>query len=148
MQVILLIYLKTKFNMKRTLRLILGDQLNHQHSWFTEKNDTTFYIMMEMRQETDYVHHHIQKIIAFFTAMRAFSEHLREQGHQVIYLKLDDKNNTQSLTKNLDNYLQSLDIQHFEYQQPDEYRLDSQLKEFIKEHQFILEESYSVLNIL
>ena len=141
MQVILLIHLKTKFNMKRTLRLILGDQLNHQHSWFTEKNDSTFYIMMEMRQETDYVHHHIQKIIAFFTAMRAFSEHLHEQGHQVIYLKLDDKNNTQSFTKNLNNYLQSLDIQHFEYQQPDEYRLDSQLKEFIKEHPFILEES-------
>ena len=127
--------------MKRTLRLILGDQLNHQHSWLEEKNDSTFYIMMEMRQETDYVHHHIQKIIAFFMAMRAFAEHLRKQGHQVIYLKLDDENNTQSLTKNLDNYLQSLDIEKFEYQQPDEYRLDLQVKEFVKYSEFVKESS-------
>jgi deoxyribodipyrimidine photolyase-related protein len=118
------------FFMKRTLRLILGDQLNHQHSWFTEQNENVFYVMMEMRQETDYVNHHIQKIIAFFTAMRNFAEHLRTQGHQVIYLKLDDENNTQSLIKNLDKIIQELDIEAFEYQQPDEYRLNEQLKNY------------------
>jgi deoxyribodipyrimidine photolyase-related protein len=116
--------------MKRTLRLILGDQLNHQHSWFESTNVNIFYVMMEMRQETDYVHHHIQKIIAFFTAMRAFSEQLQKQGHQIIYLKLDDKNNTQSLTQNLDKIIQNNDIQIVEYQQPDEYRLSEQLKNY------------------
>ena len=116
--------------MKPTLHLILGDQLNHEHSWFTEKDDSAFYVLMEMRQETDYVAHHVQKVIAFFTAMRAFAKHLREQGHQVIYLKLDDPNNTQSLTKNLDWLIQQHGIEAFEYQEPDEYRLDEQLKAY------------------
>lgn len=116
--------------MKRTLRLILGDQLNHQHSWYQQTNAHVFYVMMEMRQETDYVNHHIQKVIAFFTAMRAFAEHLQACGHQVIYLKLDDENNTQSLTENLNKILQELDIEHFEYQQPDEYRLSEQLSNY------------------
>jgi deoxyribodipyrimidine photolyase-related protein len=114
--------------MKKTLRLILGDQLNHQHSWFESADENVFYVMMEIRQETDYVHHHIQKIIAFFTAMRTFSEHLRTQGHQVIYLKLNDEFNTQSLTQNLEKIIQELDIETFEYQQPDEYRLSEQLR--------------------
>ena len=116
--------------MIKTLRLILGDQLNHQHSWFNQTDSNVHYVMMEMRQETDYVRHHIQKIIAFFTAMRTFTDELRTQGHKVIYLKLDDKKNTQSLTKNLLKIIQELDIQMFEYQLPDEYRLDEQLKGF------------------
>jgi len=37
----------------RKLRLILGDQLNSQHSWFLEANENVTYCMFEMRQETD-----------------------------------------------------------------------------------------------
>ena len=50
----------------KIVRLILGDQLNQQHSWFNEVNDDVTFIMAEMRQETDYVKHHIQKIVGFF----------------------------------------------------------------------------------
>ena len=64
-----------------TLRLILGDQLNHNHSWFQNPQKGVHYLMMEMRQETDYVTHHIQKVCAFFfyshAALRWFS---RESG--------------------------------------------------------------------
>lgn len=67
--------------MKKTLRLILGDQLNYRHSWFNEASDDVFYMMMEMRQETDYVSHHIQKVVGFFSAMRAFKDDLEEKGH-------------------------------------------------------------------
>ena len=45
----------------KKLRLILGDQLNANHSWFQEVNPDTIYCFFEMRQETDYVQHHIQK---------------------------------------------------------------------------------------
>jgi len=45
----------------KTLRLLLGDQLNLQHSWFDEVNPNVMYVMAEMRQETDYVKHHIRK---------------------------------------------------------------------------------------
>jgi len=34
--------------------------------------------MMEMRQEADYVNHHIQKIVAFFSSMRAFAAQLEQ----------------------------------------------------------------------
>ena len=112
------------------LRLILGDQLNHNHTWFQEKNNDTIYLMMEMRQETDYVKHHIQKVIGFFTAMRFFAQSLENQGHNVIYLRLDDEQNEQSLTQNLELIIKQNQITHFEYQLPDEYRLDEQLKAF------------------
>lgn len=113
--------------MKKTLRLILGDQLNAQHSWY--KNDENcVYVMMEMRQETDYVNHHIQKVLAFFLAMRNFSEELRSRGKEVIYLNLDDKENQQELSANLLSIIQKKNIEHFEYQSPDEFRLDQQLR--------------------
>jgi Uncharacterized protein related to deoxyribodipyrimidine photolyase len=51
-----------------TLRLLLGDQLNPQHSWFATRDDGVVYVLMEVRQETDYVLHHAQKILAIFAA--------------------------------------------------------------------------------
>ena len=41
-----------------TLRLLLGDQLNPEHSWFATQDDGVVYVLMEVRQETDYVLHH------------------------------------------------------------------------------------------
>ncbi|MEX0996179.1 MAG: cryptochrome/photolyase family protein [Flavobacteriaceae bacterium] len=116
----------------KTLRLILGDQLNQNHSWFEEVNENTIYFMAEMRQETDYVTHHIQKVIAFFESMQNFSAHLKAQGHQIIYHKINEPENTQSLVKNLEKIIKENDITVFEYQLPDEYRLDKQLKDFCK----------------
>ncbi len=114
----------------KTLRLLLGDQLNRQHSWFNEVNDDMTYCLFEMRQETDYATHHIQKVVGFFTAMRRFAEELREQGHRIEYFTLDHPDNTQSLTDNLNFLIKKLDAQRFEYQLPDEWRLDVQLKDF------------------
>jgi deoxyribodipyrimidine photolyase-related protein len=116
----------------KTLRLILGDQLNSKHSWFTETNENVTYCLFEMRQETDYVTHHIQKVIGFFAAMRSFAEELESQGHNVIYFKINDENNTQSLVDNLSKLIEENTIELFEYQLPDEYRLDKQLTEFCK----------------
>ena len=47
----------------KTLRLILGDQLNTNHTWFKQPDDTVIYCLFEMLQETNYVTHHIQKVI-------------------------------------------------------------------------------------
>lgn len=122
--------MKRIFFMAKTLRLLLGDQLNSKHSWYDKTDDEVLYVLMEMRQETDYVVHHIQKVIAFFLSMRNFAAKLEEKGHQVIYLKLDDPENHQDLPKNLSALIKDHDIQCFEYQLPDEYRLDKQLKDF------------------
>lgn len=114
----------------KTLRLILGDQLNHEHSWFDKKSDDVLYVMAEMRQETDYVKHHIQKVVAFFQSMRNFAAHLEENGHQIKYYKISDENNPNELTTLLSNLISKEKIDLFEYQLPDEYRLDVQLNDF------------------
>ncbi|MGB5418581.1 cryptochrome/photolyase family protein, partial [Algibacter sp.] len=77
--------------------------------------------------------HHIQKVIGFFAAMRQFSEDLKTKNHNVIYLKINDENNKQSLTKNLSFLIQENNIEKFEYLFPDEYRLDKQLNDFCSE---------------
>ena len=85
--------------MSKTLRLILGDQLNSNHSWFSEVNSSVVYVMMEVRTETDYAKHHIQKAVGFFSAMRSFAESLQSANHTVIDIGLNDKNNLQSFDK-------------------------------------------------
>lgn len=117
----------------KTLRLILGDQLNIKHSWFKNQDDLVVYCLFEMRQETDYVVHHIQKVIGFFAAMRDFAETLKKAGHQVEYFKLDSEENTQNLKQNIELLISKYSIKNFEYQHPDEYRLDEQLKNICKE---------------
>jgi deoxyribodipyrimidine photolyase-related protein len=116
----------------KTLRLILGDQLNENHTWFEQPEKNVTYVLMEIRQETDYVAHHIQKVAAFFAAMRAFAERLREMGHRVIYLKLDDPQNRQTLSGNITALLRQKKFTDFEYLLPDEYRLDRQLQVLAK----------------
>ncbi len=111
-----------------TLRLILGDQLNPQHSWFTKVRPEVVYVLMEIRQETDYVLHHAQKIIAIFAGMRELARQLREAGHRVHYLAIDDPANQQSLGDNLSALITDYQAQVLEYQDPDEYRLDQQLQ--------------------
>jgi deoxyribodipyrimidine photolyase-related protein len=80
-----------------TLRLVLGDQLNPEHSWFRKVDLQVVYVLMEVRQETDYVLHHAQKILAIFAAMRDFARQLRADGHRVRYVSIDDASNRQSI---------------------------------------------------
>ena len=112
------------------LRLILGDQLHAGHPWFAQVDPGVCYVMMEMRQETDYAPHHIQKVVAFFAAMRAFSAARAAEGHRMHYIRLDDPANQQTLAANLDAVIEAVGATHFAYQLPDEYRLDQELKAY------------------
>jgi deoxyribodipyrimidine photolyase-related protein len=114
--------------MSKTLRLILGDQLNSNHSWFKTVDGSVTYVMMEIRSETDYAKHHIQKVVGIFAAMQDLKNNLLSQNHKVIYICLNDKNNLQSFEKNIQNLISEHDFKHFEYQFPDEYRVDLDLK--------------------
>jgi deoxyribodipyrimidine photolyase-related protein len=113
----------------KTIRLILGDQLNISHSWFKEIDDSVTYVLMEIRSETDYATHHIQKLIGFFGAMRNFVLELQEAGHKVIYFRLNDTENLQAFDKNCKALISKFNFTKFEYQLPDEYRVDEHLKE-------------------
>lgn len=113
----------------KTIRLILGDQLNQNHQWFEEINEDVVYVMAEVRQETDYVPHHLQKVVGIFFAMRSFANLLREAGHQVTYFNLDAADNPQSFKEIVAQVTKSEGAESFEYMEPDEYRLDQQLQE-------------------
>lgn len=115
------------------LRLILGDQLNLAHSWYAKVDSRVCYVLMQVRSETDYCQHHIQKLIGFFMAMEAFADALKAQGHRVICITLDAPNNQQSFIGNMRQLVKMLaeegtPVCRWRYQQPDEFRLDQQLQ--------------------
>ncbi|RQO68775.1 cryptochrome/photolyase family protein [Aquitalea sp. FJL05] len=110
------------------LRLILGDQLNLRHSWFSRVDDHVVYLLLELRQETDYVRHHAQKLLAVLAAMRDFAARLKAAGHRVRYVTLDHPSNRGTLEANLDALVQHYAASHFSWQLPDEWRLDQQLQ--------------------
>jgi deoxyribodipyrimidine photolyase-related protein len=116
-----------------TVRLILGDQLNSRHSWFERTDPDVVYLMAEMRQETDYVRHHIQKVVGFFAAMRAFKEEMTSRGHRFRYFRLDNADNPQHLTGVIRLAMEETGAKRFEYQRPDEYRLERMLADFAAE---------------
>lgn len=113
-----------------SLALVLGDQLNASHSWFTTVNTKRLLVLMEVRQETDYVRHHQQKILAFFAAMRAFATALAKVGHQVLYLSLDNPQNQHCFSSNLTLLSKAFAIEQIDLQQADEFRVDQQLQQF------------------
>ena len=110
-----------------TLRLILGDQLNPRHTWYQQVEPDTVHVLMEVQQETSYVLHHAQKVLAIFAAMRAFADHLRAQGHRVRHVAIDHASNRQGLTANLDALIAHHRATKVCYQAPDEWRLDDEL---------------------
>ncbi|MBS1565707.1 MAG: cryptochrome/photolyase family protein, partial [Bacteroidetes bacterium] len=114
----------------KTLRLILGDQLNYRHSWYKKCDADVAYLIMEMRQETDYVLHHAQKLIGFFAAMYNFAAWLRRRGHHVIHLLINDPDNRHDLGANIRYAMKRSGAVRFEYQLPDEYRLDRQIQQW------------------
>ena len=111
-----------------SLRLILGDQLNSNHSWYQKVDDGVLYLIAELHQEADYVKHHIQKISAFFLAMENFASSLQAAGHQVKYLTLDKSGKYRDLNDLISQLCRQYEIENFQYQQPDEYRLAQQLE--------------------
>lgn len=114
------------------LRLLLGDQLNPRHSWFEAVDSNVLHVLMEVRQETDYVLHHAQKILAIFAAMRDFAHQLQAAGHRVHYFAINDPNNLHAIPANLDLLMAGHRAATFEYQAPDEWRLDRQLADYVQ----------------
>ncbi len=124
----------------RCIRWILGDQLNENHSWFSRIDDDVLYVIAELKQETSYTKHHVQKICAFFAAMQNFARVLSERGHRVIYLNLADTSDHTDLCALMAELCERYGASELHYQRPDEYRLLTQLREFRESEQLQVEE--------
>jgi deoxyribodipyrimidine photolyase-related protein len=113
--------------MGNTLRLILGDQLNAQHSWFSTVDNHITYVMIESREEGSYAPHHIQKVTGIFSAMRQFAQSLQSSGHHFYYHSILDGSEP-NLRTILAELAQKKGIKHIELQEPDEWRLREDLE--------------------
>ena len=85
----------------RILRFILGDQLSHGLATLRDIGADDVVLMVEVAEEASYVPHHPQKIAFLFSAMRHFAAELREKGHTVDYVELNQDGNTGSFTGEL-----------------------------------------------
>lgn len=115
----------------KTLRFVFGDQLNAAHSWFHGCDENTLYVIAELPQETNYVLHHQQKLLAFFAAMQSFAAALEKAGHRVLHLTLDESSGFTNLEHLFANLVQQTQCQRMEFQRPDEYRLLAQLNQLL-----------------
>lgn len=85
--------------MTGSLILILGDQLSPSLSSLRHGDAASDIVLMaEVMEEASYVRHHKKKIAFVFAAMRHFAEELRAAGWRVDYVRLDDPENSGTLT--------------------------------------------------
>jgi deoxyribodipyrimidine photolyase-related protein len=106
------------------LILILGDQLSESISSLQQYNPKTDIILMcEVWTEATYVKHHKKKIAFLFSAMRHFAENLKQNGYTLIYIKLDDPNNTGSFKSEVGRVVKKHAIDHIVVTHPGEFRV-------------------------
>ena len=118
------------------LVLVLGDQLSAGLSALLKTDKATDVVVMaEVMGEASYVPHHPKKIAFTFSAMRRFAEWLRGEGWQVAYTRLDDPENTGSITGELIRRASEYGAVGVVYTEPGEWRLIEALAEMpLKTH--------------
>ncbi len=112
----------------KKLRLALGDQLNHFHPWFSKKDPQIQYVIIESLEEASYTKHHIQKLVGFLLAMKQFATEMEKKGHNFLYIEYANSNNRGSISETVVHLIQIGSYQSFEYQEPDEWRLQESLR--------------------
>ena len=93
-------------------------------------------MIAELKQETDYVKHHLQKVTAFFAAMENFATALKNANLNCLHLTLDNTEDDATLPELLTRLAKQYQCQNIEYQYPDEYRLKKQLADFSQQSEF------------
>lgn len=115
--------------MKKTLRLILGDQLSREISSLSDidrENDVV--LMCEVMEEATYVKHHKKKIAFIFAAMRHFGRELEKEGIAVRYVRLDDSGNAGSFTGEIRRSIEIVRPDRIVVTEPGEYRVLEAMK--------------------
>ncbi|UWQ49237.1 cryptochrome/photolyase family protein [Leisingera caerulea] len=116
---------------ERSLILILGDQLSRNIAALKGADpDRDVVLMAEVAEEAGYVQHHKKKIAFLFSAMRHFAKELKEDGWQVHYVRLDDPDNSGSLTGEIDRLRAAHPVARVVVTEPGEYRLKSALQDW------------------
>ncbi|MDV6331020.1 cryptochrome/photolyase family protein [Asticcacaulis sp. 201] len=111
------------------VRLILADQLSSRLPILMDADKQSDVILMaEVMAEATYVRHHVKKIAFLFSAMRHFAEALRRAGFNVRYVTLDDPQNRQTLSGEIERAVECLAPQCVAVTEPGEWRLKEAFK--------------------
>lgn len=115
--------------MSDNLVVILGDQLSLRISSLKQADPSTSVILMaEVRSEATYVKHHKKKIAFLFSAMRHFADELRDAGWNVHYVRLDDPDNSGTLTGEILRLATHFNAKSVIVTEPGEWRLREDLR--------------------
>lgn len=112
-----------------TLRLILGDQLDHDMASLHDIDPAHDVVMLcEVAAETGYVKHHKKKIAFLFSTMRHFAAELKTRGFCVRYTKLDDPENAGSFSGEVIRAIKDMGAERLVAVFPGEYRVLQEMK--------------------
>ena len=113
------------------LYLILGDQLfpldGQPLAGFDLERDVV--LMIETEGESTHVPSHRQRSALFLSAMRHYANELREAGHRVRYVRLDDPSNTQDLGGEVRRAIGELNPGMVRFTRPGEWRVLDAIRE-------------------
>lgn len=106
------------------LRVILGDQLTDSISSLSncDKSDDIV-LISEVIDEATFIPHHKKKLVFIFSAMRHFALDLKNNGFNVIYNKLNDSDNTGSLTGEISRLMKNQSFEKIVITSPSEFRV-------------------------
>lgn len=106
------------------LVLVLGDQLSPTLSSLQAADPATDRVLLvEVREETNYVRHHKKKIAFLFSAMRHFAQWLRDDGWNVDYVTLTEPSNSGTLTGELARAIDRVSPNRVLVTEPGEWRV-------------------------
>ncbi len=115
------------------LRIILHDQLTRNISSLSDiVQDKDIVLMVELYSEFTYVKHHKKKIVLLLSAMRHFAKELADSNINVRYIKLEDRNNKNSLKEEIQEIIKDGSIKQIIITHPSDYRVSEEIKQWQK----------------
>jgi deoxyribodipyrimidine photolyase-related protein len=113
----------------RNLVVVLGDQLDAEASAFDGFDPSQDAVWMaEVREESTHVPSHKVRSVMFLSAMRHFAAALEKRGCLLLYSKLEDKDNTQTLAGELERTLRKQKPAKVVMTEPGDWRVRAALQ--------------------
>lgn len=107
---------------------VLGDQLSPQLASLRHcRRDRDVVLMAEVGTETGYVPHHKKKLVFILSAMRHFARALQRDGYRVDYVRLEDPDNSGSLTGEIERAVRRHRPKEILVTESGEYRVDAEI---------------------
>jgi len=102
----------------------LGDQLTDSISSLNNCDKSEDIILIsEVIEEATFIPHHKKKLVFIFSAMRHFALDLKNDGFNVIYNKLNDPDNSGSLTGEISRLIKNQSFEKIVITSPSEFRV-------------------------